>query len=198
MTPYTHRIIRHGPKNPVQEHNTGQEAGLDPARLHLIDEYVHRLSPLYRGKRVAVHGGSLPRAYQTGERIQAILCSQGVDVGFSIDDLLSPFVGEQGRINLMPARFPRLWGEAQKEGNPDKEDAGLQAWVETGVDTNFDGDGITLREIAYRIGKHILRSIEEYRQGNTLHRISVSHSGFIEPWVYLVLQAREQMVHCFP
>jgi hypothetical protein len=183
-------IIRHGPKEVVEAHVTGREADLDESMKYVVHDYARNLSNDLYGK-VGVDSLALPRNYKTAEIIVDGLRDNGLDVmGPTIDERLGAFVGKDGEENILSPELPRIWGEAEKnyqdiEGVR-KEDRGMFAWAEYGLD--LAENGMCLRDIAHRMGKYVLDTLEK----DIDSVIAVSNSGFIEPFVYVTLDMIEK------
>jgi hypothetical protein len=172
-------IIRHGPKQ-AGKHVTGTEADLDPSQVGAILAYADNYAGITTGP-IEVCTPTVPRNLHTAEHIHDELGDR-VSKELVIDDRLSAFVDS---CNLLPPALPRIWGEAEKayqdRKGVRKEDRGMYAWAEIGLDQG--SDGITLREVAYRIGSFILDKLHS----PTPNIIGISHSGFIEPFIYATL-----------
>jgi broad specificity phosphatase PhoE len=184
-------IIRHGPKEIVEAHTTGREASLDDSLRYVIHNYAKNLSETLTGD-VDVDSLALSRNYKTAEIIADELRDTGMKVnGPTIDDRLGAFVGENGEMNLLSPDLPKIWGDAEKNyqnvAGVAKEDRGMYAWAEYGLD-RAEG-GISLRELACRMGQYVLETIE--KDLDTV--VAISNSGFIEPFMYVTLDMIEQL-----
>jgi hypothetical protein len=195
------RLIRHGPKNnDPQAHQTGVEALLDSQRIHEIITYasdtLNSLDPEVI-KKIKVETTLVNRSIVTGGIIHQVL---NLDPRFvatppTIQHLLSP----HGKnpitneiINLSPKAMSYKWAEAKKLDDYNLlqgEHKPLYSWCEQGFDNqlamNSNDPGFSLREIACRIGAYTAEKI--LNLGDKDLTIAIGHSGYLEPFLYLIL-----------
>lgn len=185
-------LIRHGPKNNNPDaHGTGVEALLDPDRISWIQS---RATGYARGYApILIETTPVSRAKATGEIFkEEISISRDVEIRIneSIGSYaLHPHTNEA--INLSPQAMSHLWAERKEKIGGDAEHQSLYAWCEQGFDNlqanNPDDLGISLREIACRLGKNIYQHLTgDIKQYASI--ISIGHSGDIEPFLYLCLE----------
>ncbi len=206
-------LIRHGPKNnDPSAHGTGVEALLDPAQIYKILRYAaDSLEQMHRQgiQQAVVETTPVPRAYMTGKLITAALSldPKFASVKCSLDNLIGSYEYDinltNGRvINLSSAAMSEVWAEAKKSekyGALQGEHKPLYAWCEQGFDNpqanNPQDPGISLREIACRIGTYVHKKIkihERIKSGEEkVSTTAVGHSGDIEPFLYLCLEMKE-------
>ncbi len=198
-------LIRHGPKNNNPDaHGTGVEALLDPAQIFKVLKYaVNSLECMHdQGiEKAVVETTPVPRAYVTGKLITAVF---SLDPHFkatecSVDELIGSYDINSANgeaINLSPAAMSKVWADAKKAekyGHLQGEHKPLYAWCEQGFDNqqanNPEDSGISLREIACRIGTYVHKKIQ--RKKEKVSTIAIGHSGDIEPFLYLCLEMLE-------
>ena len=187
------RIIRHGPKQPVEKHVSGIESKLDDKKEYKIRQFARSIAN--QGEVFQVDSPEMQRNYSTAKIIVDELQTIGKNVhGPNIDNRIAPFAGEDGNIVFVSSEMPLIWGAAEADFQTiegvAKEDRGMYAWLSYGLDNK--SDGISLRESAYRIGAYIFDQIQKYNQGGTADFfLGISNSGFIEPHLYLTLDLIE-------
>ncbi len=198
-------LIRHGPKNnDPAAHQTGVEAQLDPGQIYKILQYAaNSLERMHHEKiqKAVVETTPVPRAYVTGKLITALF---SLDPHFqstegSVDDLIGSYginSTNGDAINLSPAAMSKVWADAKKAdkyGHLQGEHKPLYAWCEQGFDNpqahNPEDPGISLREIACRVGTYVYGKIQ--RKEEKVSTIAIGHSGDIEPFLYLTLEMME-------
>ncbi len=198
-------LIRHGPKNnDPNVHGTGVEALLDPLQIYKALQYAaNSLERMHDGgiEKAVVETTPVPRAYVTGKLITAVF---SLDPSFkntecSVDDLIGSYDVDSlsGKaINLSPSAMSKVWTDAKKDekyGHLQGEHKPLYAWCEQGFDnpqaSNLEDPGISLREIACRIGTYVYEKIQ--RKEDNISTIAIGHSGDIEPFLYLCLEMLE-------
>ena len=192
---YTIRLIRHGPKESVDKHTTGEEAKIDSLAVKFIEKYANKLADDITDILFIIDTLILTRNLETAKIIAQTLKSKGKRVtGPVIDDRLGAFLEKGGKVvNILSPKYPEEWGIAEK-GHQTligryKEGRGMQRWTEIGLDQDF-GDGITLREVGCRVGEWVFDNIQNFKDNkeNATQRIGVSNSGFIEPFLYVILE----------
>ena len=112
---------------------------------------------------------------------------------------INPKTGEA--INLSPKSMSDIWGKAKKletseNRKKQKENKSLYAWAEQGFDnfqaSNPEDPGISLREIACRVGAYVHKKLTQYyylsESKNEVNTIAIGHSGDFEPFLYLCLE----------
>lgn len=200
---YEHMILRHGPKDLVNSHITGTEANLDESNKYLIHNFFkeYALQKIKNKGQIRVNTTSLDRNFKTAEIAVSEIINKGLNcIGPNIEDRLGANVGTKGKIQLLSPELPIAWGESEKNYQTSqgvrKEDRGLYSWInDFGFD--FSDNGISLREVAYRISSFVLDSLNLYDNGGlTSFDVSISNSGYIEPFVYLLLE--DQLINTSP
>ena len=206
-------LLRHGPKNnDPAAHQTGVEAQLDPRRIDEIRAHALRiLQTADREKygRLEVHTTPLDRSIATGKVTHEVFST---DRHFyvpppRINALIgsSAFHPETGEpVNLSPRSMSTVLGEAKKQdtyNGQQGEHRPLYAWCEQGFDNKqawsgrptdsrlVTDPGISLREIAWRVGTYLHNTIENTDPATRV--VAYGHSGDIEPWLYLTLDMHE-------
>ena len=200
-------LLRHGPKNnDPTVHQTGVEALLDPEKFYVIRDHARQIietTPTNYGIQIVTT--PVNRAIATGQleyevikrarqetpepQINALIGSQAIH----------PETGEA--VNLVPRAMSKIWADAKKlesyQGQQG-ENKPLYAWFEQGLDNpqgwkydnqetwNKQDPGISLREIAWRIGAFFYENLET--QDPNTRVLAFGHSGDIEPWLALTLQ----------
>jgi hypothetical protein len=210
---YSLAIVRHGHKNNDPEaHGTGVEALLDPTKLHLIKRYAAQHADMVRRdvlEALETETTIIKRAIVTGEvgyeAILAYLAYLPEDEKKKISvPTIDALIGSSGihprkgtAINLDPNAITKIWKEAKKQDDykgQEGEHRPLYAWCEQGFDNpqanNHPQDpGISLREIACRIGTYAYEKIQHYiGTGQNKGTIAFGHSGDIEPFLYLCFE----------
>lgn len=207
-------LLRHGPKNnDPNAHGTGVEAGLDPKQAYKIITHAAllptrvstRVSTVedfgYAPKKIQVVTSPIDRAIGTGQIVYDIIKkdSRFVVPEPAIDDLINssgrhPQTGKA--INLSPKEMSKIWGEAKRSERYSAlqgENKPLYAWCEQGFDNpqaNAPNDpGISLREIACRLGSFVYQTLQNADNSDVV--IGYSHSGDLEPFLYLCLEMLE-------
>nr|MBI4157179.1 hypothetical protein [Candidatus Woesearchaeota archaeon] len=108
---------------------------------------------------------------------------------------INPKTGEA--VNLGPRAMSNIWGEAKKHEDYKHlqgENKPLYAWCRQGFDNtqanNQSDPGISLREIACRIGTYVYNKFTqtEGNQNDRILTLALGHSGDIEPFLYLCLE----------
>jgi len=208
-------LLRHGPKNNNPEaHQTGVEALLDPQGINKI---ISQASELLSDRSYAVRNGfdysintfnrirvettPVNRAISTGNIVYKVL---SLDPRFEVPEpIVNELIGSYGinpltndAINLSPKSMSGVWGEAKKQETyqgQQGEHCPLYAWCEQGFDNPQAGQrddlGISLREIACRLGTYVFNTLETADEHDLI--IAYGHSGDIEPFSYLILEMLE-------
>jgi hypothetical protein len=194
------RLIRHGPKATVTSHFTGIEAQLEPSGIPLIEEYARSFMAEREGYYFVVESHRVPRNDATRQIIAKQLIAGGARVESGIEDKLGPYRGAAGNIILLPPELPKIWGAAEKADQTvecvAKEDRGLYSWANAGMDNDF-GTGISLREVAYRLGDYVLKAVEFAQRSDSPRLVvGISNSGFIEFLNYAILDSLEGSKPC--
>lgn len=185
------RLIRHGPKARAQRHITGIEAVLDPVGIPQIEAYAQALAARKDIGYHLIESHAIARNDATRQVIASRLLTQGVRFETGIEEMLGPYRGTDAV--LLPPELPRIWGEAEKSQQTidgvAKEDRGLYAWAQVGLDEDF-GNGICLREVACTLGAYVLHRAQRTYPAPALV-VGVSNSGFIEFLQYIIGDALE-------
>ncbi len=195
------RLIRHGPKNnDPAAHGTGVEALLDPHKIPEIKAYASRLLQEHPESRFYIETTPVERAIATGTIIGEELSKYSrIYVEQTIDDMIGsygqhPLTKEP--VNLSPKAMSKVWAEAKKAeryGHLQGEHKPLYAWCEQGFDNpqahNPEDPGISLREVACRIGTYMHHRLPKMYAGDVV--VAIGHSGDIEPFLYLTLEMLE-------
>ena len=85
-----------------------------------------------------------------------------------------------------------IWAEAKTQDSSaadESERASLRAWCQLGFDCTCGESGISLREIACRLGRFVEQTIRQHEAGTgAAYSLAFGHSGDLEPFLYLLLQ----------
>lgn len=194
-------LIRHGPKNnDPAVHGTGVEALLDPVKMYQILGYATRFLEeidCEKIKKISVESTPVERAYVTSQLIAAVISLDPrlPSVSSGIQELIGsyaihPTSGEA--VCLSPLTMTRMWAK-KKEISAQSEHRPLYSWCEQGFDNpqvnSAEDHGISLREIACRLGSYVWEKIEQSDEKSST--IAIGHSGDIEPFLYLTLEMLE-------
>jgi len=197
-------LIRHGPKNnDPRAHQTGVEALLDPEKIHEIIAHaagtLARIPQAYQGTtRIRVETTPIDRAIATGDIEYGVLrLDPRFDVPFpAVNELIGssgihPQTGKA--VNLSPGWMSTIWAAAKKAEiykHLQGEHRPLYGWCELGFDNsqanNPQDPGISLREIACRLGTYVYDTLEQSDPHDLV--LAIGHSGDIEPFLYLTLE----------
>jgi len=194
-------LIRHGPKNNNPgAHGTGVEALLDQERIPEIRAYASCLFQEHPESRFYIETTPVERAIVTGTIIGEELSKHPrIYVEQTIDDM----IGSYGQhpltkkpVNLSPQAMSEVWAKtknSERYGHLQGEHKPLYAWCEQGFDNpqaqNPEDPGISLREVACRIGNYIHHRLPKMYAGDVV--VAIGHSGDIEPFLYLTLEMLE-------
>ncbi len=195
---YIIKISRHGPKN--DEYQTGfdlSNALLDPSRIPEIEEFARNMAKVLYGYSVEIESTPVDRAIATRDIVYKVMKEYpNVQV---LDPTVNEFIGQfaigtgGAPINLTSRAMSRLWNEGKKVhkyGLSDAEHQSLYNWCEIGFDTvpteDPEDNGISLREMAWRIGSYVYNKLKEYKSGDK-STIAFGHSSSIESFLYLCL-----------
>lgn len=166
-------IIRHGPKNIVKNHTTGQEALLSKEGIKQVKEYAKTLD-----KKTFIYTSPVPRAKYTAESISNVLKGNYIiEPKFSSYDLNGTDV-----VNLVSSELSKAWGDNRND--PNKEDESLNSWTEFGWNNSYGKEYLSIREIGKRLGRKVLELLES---SNNKPILAISHSGDIEPLLALLV-----------
>jgi broad specificity phosphatase PhoE len=173
-------IIRHGPKNPNSVHKTGIEASLTEEGIKLIQSYASN----FINKDIFVYSSPVQRAKDTAQVICNVL---GIPT-YIVDPKFSSYsVNKDKVINMVAPELSKIWGDNKRDVN--KEDESLYAWTKAGWENNFREDKHSIRSIAQRLLKRVLR----YLEGEEGYHLVIGHSGDIEP-LYALLNLPEDPI----
>ena len=194
-------MIRHGPKNnDPAAHGTGVEALLDPQKIPEIRAYASGLFQKHPESRFYIETTPVERAIATGTIIgEELSAHPRIYVEQTIDDMIGSY-GQRPLskkpVNLSPQAMSKVWADAKKAEKYKSlqgEHKPLYAWCEQGFDNsqanNPEDSGISLREVACRIGNYMHHRLPKMYAGDVV--IAVGHSGDIEPFLYLTLEMLE-------
>lgn len=196
------KIIRHAPKVEGDPHHTGIEARLEETAPKDVEAFVEREKAFFEGAtKINIFHTPVPRSIQTAEFLHTSLKQHFGNDAVIAEPAMTPMVGssetQNGQvINLSPKDMSRIWGEAKQNdhytGTNRREDQPLHAWATVGFDNNWDETGISIREIALRLGTFLYqRFSEEAITEDKIADIGISHSGDIEPFLYLLIAYTE-------
>jgi len=205
-------LLRHGPKNNNPDvHGTGVEALLDPVKIPEIKTHAYGLitDSIDRGyDKIELWSTPIDRARATAEIEYGTMIHDSDEIAIALPRInaligssaINPENGEA--VNLGSRAMSKIWANAKKLEKYDYlqgENKPLYAWFEQGLDNpqgwqygkpetwNTEDPGITLREIAWRIGTYLYNVFEKAENQKT-RVIAFGHSGDIEPWIALTLQ----------
>ena len=203
-------LLRHAWKNnDPKAHGTGVEALLDPAKIPEIKgDAARRLITARDGgyRRIEIWTTPIDRAIATGKvQYEVMRSSREIEV---VEPQVNALIGsaalhpETGKaVNLGTRAMSKIWGDAKKDERYDHlhgENKPLYAWFEQGFDNphgwllgkpetwNNSDPGITLREIAWRVGAFLYETLEKGEKDTQY--LAFGHSGDIEPWAALTMQ----------
>ncbi len=208
-------LYRHGPKNNSPDaHGTGVEALLDPSRIPDIEAHARKVfQDAHKGGYSRIEPWTTPvdRARATGDIVYRMLdeeTSAGGRRVYVFSPEIHTLLGSCGVdrttdsvVNLSPRSMSALWADAKRADNYahlEAEHRPLAAWFAQGLDNpqgwkedqpdtwNTQDPGITLREIAWRVGSFVYDKLKGSREGT--HVVAYGHSGDLELWAALTLQ----------
>ncbi|MBN4049048.1 hypothetical protein JYT91_00355 [archaeon AH-315-M20] len=196
---YIIKILRHGPKNDQSQKGADlSKVLLDPNRVDEIRDYARSQVNLVKHAMIEIETTPVDRAIATG-RISYDVIKQSLGIIVTepkINELIGQFAfGENNKaINLCTNKMSFLWNEGKKVhryGDSDAEHQSLYNWCEVGFDNLPKKDendiGITIREMAWRIGSYAYRKLKGYSGGDKV-TLAFGHSSSIESLLYLCLE----------
>ncbi len=200
-------LLRHGPKNNDPEaHQTGVEALLDPEKFYVIKDHARRVIKITPDNyEIQIITTPIPRSIATGQLEYEVIKRSRQETP---EPKINALIGSSGchpetgdAVNLVPRSMSKIWTDAKKlesyQGQQG-ENKPLYAWFEQGLDNrqswlsdkpetwNPQDPGISLREIAWRIGAFFYETLTSYDERTRV--MAFGHSGDIEPWLALTLQ----------
>ena len=187
-------LINHGSQdNDSEAPETGVEALLDLQKISLIHHYAASLHKL-QDQLFFVETTPVARALVTGKIIAEELTKAGFPVKHTIHELIGSYAQQDTKvINLSPFSMQQKWAEAKKVDGYHRLEGKhqpLYAWCEQGFDNrqarNPQDPGISLREIACRVGTYVYQRLQQAHGSDQI--IAIGHSGDIEPFLYLTLE----------
>ena len=158
-------LLRHGPKDDRPEaHQTGIEAGLDPRKGASILARAANLLTEQATDICFVHLFSTPvaRAVNTAALMEKVFALDPHPTRKFEANRIAPLLGStelvSGKpVNLSAPQMSEFWrqGKAAESDRDGRETASLLRWLEVGFDETHDLSGISIREIACRIGSFV-------------------------------------------
>ena len=201
---YQLNLIRHGPKNNDPSlHLIPGAATLDEKADAAIRDYIKQFAKsLPSNATIGLYTTIVKRAMQTADIAHDEFNRLGFSVSSPQVDSIGSYVNDNGTERNLSSHLMSLewqkgkdaeWKAGTYARGINKEDLPMMLWCEKGFDNpQYSGlnlpdydSGISLREIAARVGDYILQRITNQKGKDA--DLVIQHSGDIEPWLILTL-----------